>query len=138
MKTGLLILSLLFATAGQAPQEAPKVTAAMLQGNWAVASFNGEPIPAEAEAFLVFTGDKYEQWTGSNVDERGTIKLDTSKKPMAIDLIIVEGGDAGQTQLGVFELSGDTLNITLTTPGNAARPAAIGQGELNVVLKKAK
>lgn len=138
MKTGLLILSLLFATAGQVPQEAPKVTAAMLQGNWAVASFNGEPIPAEAEAFLVFTGDKYEQWIGSNVDERGTIKLDTSKKPMAIDLIIVEGGDAGKTQLGVFELSGDTLNLTFTTAGNTTRPAAIGQGEIVAVLKKAK
>lgn len=138
MKTGLLILSLLLATAGQAPQEAPKVTAAMLQGNWAVASFNGEPIPAEAEAFLVFSGDKYEQWTGSNVDERGTIKLDTSKKPMAIDLIIVEGGDAGKTQLGVFELSGDTLSVTLATPGDLTRPAAINQGELQVVLKKAK
>ena len=138
MKTGLLILSLLFVTAGQAPQEAPKVTSATLQGNWAVASFNGETVPAEAEAYLVFTGDKYEQWTGSNVDERGTIKLDTSKKPMAIDLIIVEGGDAGKTQLGVFEIDGDTLSITLTTPGNTTRPAALGQGEIHVVLKKAK
>lgn len=138
MKTGLLIFSLLLATAGQAPQEAPKVTAAMLQGNWAAVSFNGEPIPAEVGMFLVFTGDKYEQWTASNVDERGTIKLDTSKKPMAIDLIIVEGGDAGQTQLGVFELIGDTLHLTFTTPGNTVRPAAIGQGEIVAVLKKAK
>ena len=138
MKTGMLILSLLFVTAGQAPQEAPKVTAAMLQGSWAVTLFNGEPVPAEAEAYLVFNGDKYEQWTGSNVDERGTTKIDVSKKPMAIDLIIVEGPDAGKTQLGVFELAGDTLSVTLSTPGDLTRPAAINQGELQVVLKKSK
>ena len=138
MNTGLLILSLLFVTAGQAPQEAAKTPAALLQGNWAVASFNGEPVPAEAEAYLVFTGDKYEQWTGSNADERGTVKIDASKKPMAIDLNILEGPDAGKTQLGVFEIDGDTLSITFTTPGNTTRPAALGQAEIHVVLKKAK
>jgi len=134
----MFILSLLFVTAGQAPQEAAKTPSALLQGNWAVTTFNGEPVPVEAEAYLVFTGDKYEQWTGSNVDERGSIKLDTSKKPMAIDLIIVEGGDAGKTQLGVFEINGDTLSVTLATPGDLTRPVAINQGELQVVLKKSK
>jgi uncharacterized protein (TIGR03067 family) len=138
MKTGILILTMLFATAGQTPKDTAPKPADALQGSWAVASFNGQDIPAEAEAFLVFKGDKYEQWTGTTVDERGSIKLDTSKKPMAIDLIIVEGGDAGKTQLGVFEITGDTLNLTLGVPGETVRPAAIGQGEVVAVLKKAK
>jgi uncharacterized protein (TIGR03067 family) len=141
MKVGLLVLSLFFATVGQAP--APAAPAAQkpidaFQGNWAIASFNGQEIPAAAEMFLVFKGDKYEQWTGSTVDERGTIKLDVTKKPMWIDLIITEGQSAGQTQLGLYSIEGDTMNVTLANPGETTRPAALGQGEIVAVLKKAK
>jgi uncharacterized protein (TIGR03067 family) len=140
MKVGLLVLSLFFATAGQAPAPAPAVAKPTdaFQGNWAIVSFNGQELPASAEAFLVFKGDKYEQWTGSTVDERGTIKLDTTKKPMWIDLIITEGQSSGTTQLGLYSIEGDTMNVTLANPGETVRPAALGQGEIVAVLKKAK
>lgn len=137
MTLGVLMLSLLVVTAGQAPQDDVRKEADKLQGSWAIAMFNGEEVPAGAEAYLVFTGDKYEQWTGPQMDERGAVKLDVKARPMAIDLIIAEGADAGKTQLGAYQLDGDTLYLSMAMPGDASRPA-LGQGALNVVLKKSK
>ena len=138
MKLGILVLSLLFVTAGQAAQDDVKKELDKLQGNWAVTTFNGESVPSEAQAFLVFKADKYEQWTGGSVDERGSIKVDPKTKPLSIDLIITEGNDAGKTQPGVYELNGDTLSVGLATPGTTTRPSAVSQAELQVVLKKVK
>lgn len=138
MKLGILALCVLFATSGQAAQDDVKKELDKLQGNWAVTTFNGQSIPPEAGAYLVFNGDKYEQWTGDSVDERGSVKIDPKTKPVSIDLVISEGSDAGKTQPGVYELSGDTLSIGLATPGNTTRPSAISQAELQVVLKKVK
>jgi uncharacterized protein (TIGR03067 family) len=139
MKLGILALSLLFVTAGQTAQDDVKKELDKLQGNWAVTSFNGQAVPAEAQAFLVFKADKYEQWNNGAVDERGSIKLDPKTKPLSIDLIIVEGTDAGKTQPGVYEMTEpDTLSVGLATPGSTTRPGAVSQAELQVVLKKVK
>ena len=139
MRLGILALSLLFVVPGQNAQEDTRKELEKLQGKWVITSFNGQDVPSEAQVFLVFTGDKYEQWNNGSVDERGTIKVDPKTKPMSIDLIITEGGDAGKTQPGVYELTDSTmLSIGLSTPGNTTRPSAFGNAELQVVLKKAK
>ena len=83
-----------------------------------ITSINGQTAPqGSPEMTLTFTGDTYHQTLGGEVNERGTIKLDASKKPMTIDLIITEGPDAGKTQLGIFEVTGDTVRASLDTPG---------------------
>ena len=142
MKLGIIALSLMLFTAGQAApavQDDVKKELDKLQGNWAVTTFNGQTVPSEAQAFLVFKGDKYEQWTNNAVDEKGSIKVDPKTKPASIDLIITEGNDAGKTQPGVYEMTdAETLSIGLATPGSTTRPAAVSQAELQVVLKKAK
>ena len=137
MKFGILALSLMLVTS-QAAQDDVKKEVEKLQGNWAVTSFNGETVPAEAEIYLAFKGDKYEQWMGGSVNERGTIKVDPKTKPMSIDLVITEGDDAGKIQPGVYEYSGEALMVGLATPGNTVRPTAVSQAELQVVLKKVK
>ncbi len=138
MKLGVFALSLLLVSSLQAAQDDLKKALENLQGNWAITSFNGTDVPSEAEAYLVFTGTSYEQWVGNAVTERGSIKLDAKARPMAIDLVITEGDDAGKTQLGVDEVTADTLTLTLGMPGETARPKALAQGALQVVLKKAK
>ena len=105
MKLGILAMSLMFVLAGQASSDDVKKELDKIQGNWAVTMFNGQSIPSDAQAFLVFKGDKYEQWTNGAADERGTIKIDPAAKPKSIDLIITEGNDAGKTQPGVYELT---------------------------------
>ena len=142
MKLGILALSLTLFTAGQtapAVQDDVKKELDRIQGNWAVTMFNGQALPTDAQAFLVFKGDKYEQWNNGAVDERGSIKIDPKTKPMSVDLIITEGNDAGKTQPGVYEFTdADTLSIGLAIPGSTTRPSAVSQAELQVVLKKAK
>jgi uncharacterized protein (TIGR03067 family) len=123
--------------------QAPKKTtgAAALQGTWVITSLNGQPAPeGSPEMTLTFTGDKYHQTVGGEVNERGTIKVDASKKPMTIDLIIAEGQDAGKTQLGLFEVTGDTLRANLDTPGAKQRPAdfTVKEGSIMFTGKKKK
>ena len=97
--------------------------AAALQGTWVITSINGQTAPeGSPEMTLTFAGDKYHQTLGGEVNERGTIKLDASKKPMTIDLIITEGSDAGKMQLGIIEVTGDTVRANLDTPGINQRP----------------
>ena len=139
MKLGIFALSLMLVVPSQNVQDDTRKELEKLQGKWAVATFNGQEVPAEALAFLVFTGDKYEQWNNGTVDERGTIKIDPKSKPMSIDLIITQGTDVGKTQPGVYELTDSTgLSIGLSVPGNTTRPAAIANAELQVFLRKAK
>ena len=142
MKLGILALSVMLFTAGQtapAVQDDVKKELDRFQGNWAVTTFNGQTVPSESGAYLVFKGDKYEQWTNNVVDEKGSIKVDPKAKPASIDLIITEGNDAGKTQPGVYEFTdADTLSVGLALPGGTTRPAAIAQADLQVVLKKAK
>lgn len=137
MKFGIFALSLLLVT-GQAAQDDVKKELDKIQGNWAVTTFNGQTVPSEAQAFLVFKADKYEQWNQGAVNERGSIKIDPKTKPMSIDLVITEGDDAGKNQPGVYEISDDTLTLGLAMAGNTTRPTAIANAELQVILKKVK
>lgn len=138
MKLALVALSLLVLAPFQAAQDDVKKELDKLKGDWLITTLNGQAVPAEAEAYLVFNGDKYEQWVTNAVNERGTITLDVKTKPMHMDMIITEGDDAGKRQVGLFELTGDALTITLAMPGETTRPTALNQGAINAVLKKTK
>jgi uncharacterized protein (TIGR03067 family) len=99
-------------------------SAAALQGTWVVTSLNGQAVPeGSPQLTLTFSGDKYHQTLAGQVNERGTFKVDASKKPMTIDLAITEGDDAGKTQLGIVEVTGDTMRCNLDAPGAGQRPA---------------
>jgi uncharacterized protein (TIGR03067 family) len=119
----VLTIALAFATSILSQDAKSTAGTEVLQGTWVITTINGQPLEGSPETSLTFTGDKYYQSIGADVNERGTIKLDTSKKPMTIDLIIAEGDDAGKTQLGVFEVTGDTLRANLDHPGANQRPS---------------
>ncbi len=107
-----------------------------LQGTWVAVSLNGQALPEGAQMSLVFTGDKYENWVNGSVDERGSVKLDPSTKPTSIDFLIAEGQDAGQIQLGLMVVSGETLTLAFATPGNRTRPKTQADAALLAILKK--
>jgi uncharacterized protein (TIGR03067 family) len=124
---------------GQAGKPQDKSAAAAIQGTWVVSTINGQAgMAGSPEMTLTFTGDKYEQSVGGQVNERGGIKVDTSKKPMTIDLAIAEGPDAGKAQLGIFEVSGDTMKLHLDAPGAGQRPTdfTVKEGSFMVIAKK--
>jgi uncharacterized protein (TIGR03067 family) len=118
----------------------PAAATAALQGTWVMTSMNGQAPPAgEPELTLTFAGDTYHQTVGGKVNERGTIKVDGTKKPMTIDLLITEGSDANKTQLGIFEVTGDTLKAAFGAPGATQRPTDFsGKDGFIAVMKKQK
>ena len=136
----LFVMSAGLAAQGGKPAAASKA-AASLQGTWTVTSINGKPAgEGSPELTLTFAGDKYHQAVGGTVNERGTIKIDASKKPMTIDFAITEGTDAGKAQLGIFEVKGDTLRASLDQPGAGKRPTSfeVTEGALAVVGTRKK
>jgi uncharacterized protein (TIGR03067 family) len=126
---------------GQTPPAAPKPQPvdkafAPLQGTWVVNDINGQAPPS---MLLSFKGDKYEQSVNDTINERGTVKLNTSQKPIAIDLVIQEGSDTGKLQLGIVEVTGDKMRLKLAFPADTNRPKAFeGEGGLMVNLTKRK
>jgi uncharacterized protein (TIGR03067 family) len=74
---------------------------------------------------ITITGDKYAQSVAGAVNERGTIKLDTTKKPAWLDLTITEGADAGKLQVGLIEVTGDVMKGVLGVAGATTRPASL-------------
>jgi uncharacterized protein (TIGR03067 family) len=77
------------------------------------------------ELTIAITGDKYAQAVAGAVNERGTIKLDTTKTPTWIDLSITEGDDAGKTQVGLIEVSGGVMKGVFGMAGSTTRPTSL-------------
>ena len=123
IRFSIVITAIVLAANVSAQQKPLKGAAAALQGTWVITSINGQPADGSQQLTLTFAGDKYHQALNGEVNERGTVKLDVSKKPMTIDLIIAEGADAGKTQIGIIEVTGDTIRASLDAPGGQQRPA---------------
>lgn len=108
----------------------PASVLAAVQGAWLMTSSNGQDMTGTGvEVVVTIKDNTYVQSANGQVVERGTFKLDETKKPMTIDLQIVEGDDAGQTQLGVLEVTGKTMTGNLAAPGVTARPKDLVQAE---------
>jgi len=137
----LVSVVLLAATASMLAQSGLSKELESLQGTWVLTSSDGQSLEGSGQTTsVVITGDKYAQTQDGKVVERGTIKLDASKTPIAIDLLITEGDDANKTQLGVLRIDGDTITAKLSTPGSTNRPTDFTPAEGYVVLvaKKVK
>lgn len=108
------IACFVFASAALAAE--PEGDLKALQGTWVLAEAtlagrdHGEDFP---EMKLKVNGDKYEVGFGM-ILEKGTIKLDSTKKPKQIDLTTGEkGAFKGHTLPGIYELKDDTIVLCL-------------------------
>lgn len=124
--------------AGQKPPAAANVPAALkpFQGTWVLTTADGQPLAQNGDLTITVTGDKYEQAIAGTVNERGTVKLDATKKPMWIDLTITEGSDAGKIQLGVIEVTGAVMKGVLAAPADTTRPTSLTEGPIVFAGKK--
>jgi uncharacterized protein (TIGR03067 family) len=72
---------------------------------------------------------------------KAKIALDPSKKPKTIDYQMTDGFTKGKTQLGIYELEGDTFKACFSKPGDA-RPADFtskpGDGRTSSIWKREK
>jgi uncharacterized protein (TIGR03067 family) len=148
MKTFLLtaLAAGLLAGGGDAPADAKK-DKEKLQGTWKVVGLqkHGQAREEKGEQFLVIAGDEFMLKSGENVMAKGTFKLDPSKKPLQIDLVITEDRkeeNQGKTVLAIYALEGDQLKLCLAEPGERERPtefsAEAGTARVFVTLKRAK
>lgn len=119
-----LFLSGALGASSQAPKEVPKSKILeSLQGAWLFTSADGQDLTGSGqEIYVTITGNAYLQTVNGQQVERGTFKVDETKKPMTLDMIITEGDDAGQTQLGVLQIDGKTIWGKLAQPGMTTRP----------------
>ena len=59
------------------------------------------------------------------VVDRGEFHLDTHANPQTMDIVGVEGPNAGRTLLAIYELSNDLLSICYDMEGGAGRPESM-------------
>jgi uncharacterized protein (TIGR03067 family) len=115
-----LVLSTMQASHGDDPKDSDA-----LQGTWlaTAAELGGKPFPDEVRQSikLALQGDKYTVTVGKNPDH-GTVKLDPSAKPKAMDITGTEGPNKGKKIPAIYELDGDTLKICYDLSGKG-RPA---------------
>ena len=94
-----------------------------LQGTWTIAALelDGQTVGPIGDARIVIKGSGFTS-TGMGDEYAGTITLDSSVSPARIDMKFESGPEKGNTNLGIYELDGDSWRICLATRG-AVRPA---------------
>ena len=141
----LLAVAVGLLVAADAPKDDAKNDLKKFQGTWQVTTMevDGQKMPAEeAKNFqVIIKGDKYTLKNMDNIVSEGTVKLDPSKKPRAIDITPMEGDGKGQSMLGIYEIDSETQKVCYAQP-DQKRPAKFvseaGSGNTLIVLKKAK
>ncbi len=85
-----------------------------LNGTWVptIGEIGGNPFEEKTlkAIKLVIDGEKYHVTFGEGGD-RGTTKIDPTKKPKTIDIMPAEGPNKGKTIQAIYELKGDTLRV---------------------------
>jgi uncharacterized protein (TIGR03067 family) len=98
----------------------------VIEGQWQMVSavMNGVPMPQNMVEWCrrETRGDVTTVLAGTNIMLRARFSLDAGQSPWAIDYENIAGSNSGKAQLGIAELSGDSLRICMSPPG-AARPA---------------
>ncbi len=96
---------------------------AKLQGEWMMVSGerDGQPFPDEFRKGFkrVAKGDETTVTMGDQLFMKAKFTLDPTKKPKTIDYSVTGGTYAGNRQLGIYELNGDTAKFCFSIPGRA-------------------
>ena len=116
-RLALVLFSGLLLAADTPSEQAVKEELAKLKGTWSLKSLEQGGMQFPGTGSLVIADNKYTQKEDGETVEDGTIKVDPSKKPPTIDMVIASGKDKGKTQLGIYELKDDTLKFCLGLPG---------------------
>ena len=102
------------------PQDAAKKEAAKLQGEWTMVAGekDGRTAPKNfiEGAKRVCKDDELTVTVNDRLYMKAKISIDPSKKPKAIDYIVMEGDNKGKTLPGIYELEGDTVKFCFAAP----------------------
>jgi uncharacterized protein (TIGR03067 family) len=93
-----------------------------IDGTWlpSSAELGGKKFPDDVRKSikLVLKDDKYTVTVGTQVDQ-GTVKLDASAKPKALDITGTEGPNKGKKIPAIYERNGDTLRVCYDLSGKS-------------------
>jgi uncharacterized protein (TIGR03067 family) len=142
----LLTTGLLVATVGSAEE----TDFDLLQGTWVTVSLindgktvvDGNAPPKEGPVTkLTYEGNGWMVKVGEEVAASGVFSLDLTKTPKEIDVMDKSGTENEKTQLGIYELDGDTYKYCLA-PAGQPRPTEFtsepGSGHALIVSKREK
>ncbi len=124
----------------------PAAAQADLQGTWIATKAERESKAADDVIGhrLSFSGNDFRlQSKDGKPLYAGTVRMDPSEEPAAIDFEHKEGALNGKAWKGIFALDGDTLTICDNAPDlERGRPAAFearsGSGYILITFKRAK
>lgn len=68
------------------------------------------------------------------VVDRGEIRLGVQALPPTMDIVGIEGPNAGRTLLAIYEISNDLLSICYDMEGGAERPRSMQPQEDQILL----
>ncbi len=115
----------LSAIATAADNDAVKADMARLQGEWtlvsATADGNAMPDAMVKQGKRVCKDDETTVTIGGQMFIKAKFTIDPTKQPKTIDYQVTDGFTKGQKQLGIYELSGDTVKFCFGSP-DAQRP----------------
>ena len=122
-----------------------KAELAKLGGEWSMVSgeINGQPMPEEMRKQFkrIVMDDETTVMNGDQVFMRAKFTIDPAKSPKTIDYTQLEGPTKGAKQLGIYELTGDTIKFCFASPGKD-RPtdftAPAGSGRTSSTWKREK
>ena len=102
---------------------ASKTDTTRLQGDWSMVSGSADgyamPDAMRATAKRVCAGNETTVTVGGQILLKAKFTLDASRKPKTIDYEMTGGTTKGKTQLGIYELDGDTVKFCFAAPGSA-------------------
>ena len=141
----IVLTALILSPARGEDAEAGKKDLAQLQGDWLMAAGDsgGQALPDDRvkNSKRVCKGDETTVVVGGQLLMKAKITLDPSQKPKNIDYLVTGGANAGKTQLGIYELDGDTVKFCFSAPGKD-RPTDFttkaGDGRTSSVWKRDK
>ena len=118
---GLVALVITISIARAADDDAAKKDMARLQGEWVMVSgsADGQEMPAGIlkNSKRVCKDDVTTVTVGDQLFMKAKFTLDRSKHQACVDYENIAGSHAGRPQVGIFELSGDTLRVCMSAPG---------------------
>ena len=145
MRKSIVALTACLLLGAEKPADAVNADTAKLEGEWSMVSgeIDGQPMPAD----YVTTGKRSSKNGETTVTINGQLfmkakySLDPSKKPKSIDYEMTGGVTKGKTQLGIYEIDGDTVKFCFASPGKE-RPTDFmtkpGSGRTLSVWKREK
>jgi uncharacterized protein (TIGR03067 family) len=129
---------------GAAREEAVAKDLQAFKGTWRLSSKEEDGKKFSEEEIEDFIGTidgsgKVSVRHGDKVINEGTVKLNPTEKPKAIDVTFTGGERKGQAVLGIYEIDGDTFRVCVARPGHerpAEFSAGAGSGRTLVVYKR--